>query len=61
MRRLDRRVVNGHAFVAAKLGVFDDQNGVLGRQPDQSHDANLRVDVVVIRSQIHGQQRAEQA
>ena len=45
----------------AFLGELDDQNGVLGGQSDQRHDADLRVDVVRVRPQPDAGQRAEHA
>jgi hypothetical protein len=39
---------------------FHDQNGVLGCQPDQRDDADLRVDIVGIGAQPDGEQRSEE-
>ena len=43
--RLHRRVDDRQAFLAPPLGEFDDQNGVLRREPDQHDEADLRIDV----------------
>ena len=45
--RLQRRLLERRAPFVLCLGEFDDQDRVLGRQPDQHHEADLHVDVVV--------------
>ena len=42
------------------LGKFDDQNGVLGRQPDDGDQAHLQVDIIGHAAQSHPGERAEQ-
>ena len=43
--RLHRRLDDAEPLLAAALGEFDDQNGVLRRQADQHDEADLRIDV----------------
>ena len=42
-------------------GEFDDQDGVLGRERDEHHDADLGVDVVVEARDLERRHRAKQA
>ncbi len=57
--RLRRGVEQGHALLAVQLdGELDDQDGVLGRQPDQGQQPDLEVDVVVDAAQRDGDQGA---
>ena len=46
-RAFQRRIHQGLALFEFVLGEFDDQDRVLGRQPDQHHQTDLRVDVVL--------------
>ncbi len=40
-----RRFQQRHALLALLLGEFDDQNAVLGRQPDQHDHADLAIEI----------------
>ena len=60
-RRLDRRLDAVAALVLELLGELDDQDRVLGRQPDQHDEADLREDVVVLPAQDDADDRREQA
>jgi hypothetical protein len=44
-RALHGRVADAHAALPRLLGELDDEDAVLGRQRDQYHEADLRVDV----------------
>src|SRR5580704_8425559 len=46
-RRFDRGLPARAALVLELTGEFDDQDGVLGGEPDQHHEADLSEDVVV--------------
>jgi len=51
-----------HAPLLVKLfRKFDDQDGVLRRQSDKSHDSDLHVNVVVEAAQLHADHRAQNA
>ena len=52
---------SGLPAVALLLGELDDQDGVLARQADQHHEADLREDVDVHAGDQHAAHRAEQA
>ena len=58
---LDRRLEAVLALVLQLLGELDDQDGVLGRQADQHHQADLREDVVVQLRQPDADDGGEQA
>jgi hypothetical protein len=44
-RRLHRGLDDAPSFLALVLGELDDEDGVFRRQPDQHHEADLRIDV----------------
>ena len=46
---VQRRLFDGFALLALELGELDDEDGVLGREPDQHDQPDLGVDVVVER------------
>src|SRR6202451_3016743 len=50
-RRLDRSLPAGTALVFELAGEFDDQDGVLGRQANQHHEADLGEGVFVLAAQ----------
>ena len=58
--RLQRRFAPRHARLLALLGELDDQDGVLARQADQHHEADLREDVHVHAGQV-ARRRASRA
>jgi hypothetical protein len=56
-----RGLDQAHALLMQLLGELDDQDGVLGRQPDDGDQAHLEVDVVGQVAQVGAQQRAQDA
>ena len=58
-RGLDRRVHDRTALPAQLLGELDDQNRVLGGQPDQHHESDLTVEIVLQPAHPLRRQRAE--
>ena len=61
-RRLLRGLPAVHAVQLLRLlGELHDQDGVLGRQPDQHDQAHLRKNVVVEPPQVHAQERRQDA
>ena len=59
--RLPRRLVARPALQVLLLGVLDDQDGVLARQPHQHHQADLHEDVDIPTRVEHARHRTEQA
>ena len=57
-RRLHRRVDRAHALEQSLLRELDDQNRILRCKPDQHHEADLKVDVVLHPAQPDEEQRA---
>ena len=57
--RLDRRLNNAAASAAQLLGKFNDQDGVLRREPNQHHQPDLHVNVVLQSTQGDKGQRAQ--
>ena len=53
------RVENLDAFLAFHLGELDDEDRVLGRQPDEHDQADLRIDVQVEVAHQHANHRAQ--
>jgi hypothetical protein len=51
---------SGLPFLEFVLGELDDQNRVLGRQADQHHQSDLRVDVVLDLHHVSRQKIAQQ-
>ena len=45
-RRLNGRIGSAHAFAVFLRGKLDNQDGVFRRQPNQHHQANLKVNIV---------------
>ena len=54
------RLREGHAFRPPLAGIFGQQNGCLGKQPDNHNQSGLHVDVVLQPEQSREQEAAHQ-
>ena len=60
-RRFGRRLADRHPAVAERRRELDDQDGVLGGQPDHRHESDLEVDVTGHPAQPDAEEGAEDA